>query len=56
MIKEQICKSLVFFEQIAHLLICLEQPERFAPDRSFVLGDLSELLTVAHLVRANSQL
>ena len=31
------------------LLFCHEQPERFAHCRSFVLSNLSDLLTVAHL-------
>ena len=30
-------------------LICLEWPEQFAHGRSFLLSDLSNLLTVAHL-------
>ena len=33
-------------------LISSERPERFAHDRSFVLSDLSESLTVAHLIWA----
>ena len=36
-------------EQFAHLLIFGERPERFALDRSFLLSELSESLTVAHL-------
>ena len=34
------------------LLISSERPERFAHGRSFVLSDLSESLTVAHLIWA----
>ena len=33
-------------------LISSERPERFAHGRSFVLSDLSESLTVAHLIWA----
>ena len=33
----------------SHLLICHEQPERFAHSRSFILNNLSESLTFAHL-------
>ena len=37
-------------------LICHEWPERFAHSRSFVLIDLSESLTVAHLIWANERM
>ena len=37
-------------------LICLERPERDAHSRSFVLSDLSESLTVAHLIGANERI
>ena len=49
MIKEQMSKSLVFFEQIAHSLIYHERPEKIAHGRSFVLSNLSDSLTVTHL-------
>ena len=35
-----------FSEQIAHSLICHERPEQIAQGRSFVMSDLSDLLTV----------
>ena len=38
-----------FFEWIAHSLIYHERPERITHSRSFVMSDLSDLLTVAHL-------
>ena len=41
-----------FFERIAHSLISYEQPERIAHSCSFVLTDLSDLLTVAHFLWA----
>ena len=34
----------------SHLLFCHEWPEQFAYSFSFVLSDLSELLTVTHLI------
>ena len=37
---------------MAHSLIFSERPERIAYSRSFVLSDLSESLTVAHLIWA----
>ena len=46
------------WENCSQLLICHEQPERFAHSHSFVLSDLSKSLTVAHLIWAiwaNSQ-
>ena len=49
MIKEQMSKSLVFFERIAHSLIYHERPEKIAHGRSFVLSNLSDSLTVTHL-------
>ena len=36
-------------KQFAHLLIYHEQPERITHGRLFVMSDLSDLLTVAHL-------
>ena len=45
-----------FLVTITYLLIFHEQPEQFAHSRSFVLSDLSELLTVAHLIWANKQM
>ena len=36
-------------ELFAHLLICPERPEQIAHIGSFVMSDLSYLLTVAHL-------
>ena len=44
--KWAICSKSVRF---AHSLIFGESPGRFAHDRSFLLSDLSKLLTVAHL-------
>ena len=38
-----------FFERIAHSLIYPERPERIAHSCSFVMSDLSDLLTVALL-------
>ena len=35
-------------QRFTHLLIFVEQPERFVHDRSFPLSDLSESLKVAH--------
>ena len=37
-------------EGIAHSLIYHERPEQIPQGRSFVLSDLSKLLTVAHLI------
>ena len=45
-----------FFEQMAHLLIYHEQPERIAHSCSFVMSDLSNSLTVAHLSWATQEL
>ena len=41
-----------FAQKTAHSLIFGERPEQFAHSRSFVLSDLTELLTVAHLIWA----
>ena len=43
-------------EQFAHSLIFGERPERFTHGRSFDLSDLSESLTVAHLIWANERI
>ena len=41
-----------FFERITYSLIYHERPERIAHGRSFVLSNLSESLTVTHLIWA----
>ena len=49
---ERIAHSLIFGERpegFAHSLIYHERPERIAHDRSFVMSDLSDSLTIAHL-------
>ena len=43
---EQMSDSL---KKVSNLLIFGERPERFAHDRSFLVSDLSESLTVAQL-------
>ena len=43
---------LKFFEQITHLLIYHERPERITHSRSFVMSNLSDSLTVALLIWA----
>ena len=35
---------------LAHLIIFSEQPEQIPHGRTFVLSDLSDLLTVAHFL------
>ena len=40
------------FERIDHSLICHERPEQFAQSCSFDVGDLSDSLTVFHLIWA----
>ena len=37
-------------EQIAHSLIYHKRPKQIAHSHSFVMSDLSESLTVAHLI------
>ena len=41
-------------ERFTHLLIYGEQPERFAHNRSFLVSDLRELLTIPHFWWATS--
>ena len=48
-LRESLTVVLLSLGICAQSLFCHKQPERFAYSGSFVLSDLSDLLTVAHL-------